>query len=141
MTYECYTCYNIQSTLKRAVAMLTGAVLSKLAHPYRFGLCRYSSQKDTAFSNKNIAFSNFESTLPQLRRQLGAQGFYLSIYLSIYLSVYLTEHLSDLEGKQKVDARTANLKWIGFVEPRNASWRGRMDQITVHGKQSQKVQP
>ena len=30
-----------QATLKLAVAgMLTGAVLSKLAHPYRFGLCR-----------------------------------------------------------------------------------------------------
>ena len=43
---------NFQPTLKRTVAgMLTGAVLSEFefAHPYRFGLCRFSSQKDTAF--------------------------------------------------------------------------------------------
>ena len=80
MLYMLWHGYNI------SIYSETG-VLLKLAHPYRFGLCR-SSQKDMAFSNKNIE----ESTLPQLRRQqLGAQGFNtLSIYLSVCLSVYLS---------------------------------------------------
>ena len=80
MLYMLWHGYNI------SIYSETG-VLLKLAHPYRFGLCR-SSQKDMAFSNKNIE----ESTLPQLRRQqLGAQGFNtLSIYLSICLSVCLS---------------------------------------------------
>ena len=84
MLYMLWHGYNI------SIYSETG-VLLKLAHPYRFGLCR-SSQKDMAFSNKNIE----ESTLPQLRRQqLGAQGFNtLSIYLSIYLSVCLSVYLS-----------------------------------------------
>ena len=83
MLYMLWHGYNI------SIYSETG-VLLKLAHPYRFGLCR-SSQKDMAFSNKNIE----ESTLPQLRRQqLGAQGFNtLSIYLSICLSVCLSIYL------------------------------------------------
>ena len=90
MLYMLWHGYNI------SIYSETG-VLLKLAHPYRFGLCR-SSQKDMAFSNKNIE----ETTLPQLRRQqLGAQGFntlsiYLSIYLSICLSVCLSVYLSIL---------------------------------------------
>ena len=86
MLYMLWHGYNI------SIYSETG-VLLKLAHPYRFGLCR-SSQKDMAFSNKNIE----ETTLPQLRRQqLGAQGFNtLSIYLSIYLSVCLSVYLSIL---------------------------------------------
>ena len=54
-----------QSTLKRAVAgMLTGAVLSELAHPYRFGLCRFSSLRTRVFQIKKHRNSFLNAIFP-----------------------------------------------------------------------------
>ena len=53
-----------QSTLKRAVAgMLTGAVLSELAHPYRFGLGFNTTLQGARLENYMVLANNSENSI------------------------------------------------------------------------------
>ena len=53
-----------QSTLKRDVAgMLTGAVLSELAHPYRFGLGFNTTLQGARLENYMVLANNSENSI------------------------------------------------------------------------------